>query len=111
MLALLALGVLQKTRTFAATDVHAEALPVLGMEINGDVADFYDELIPILRERQRADLLPAIRKIVKSGRRAQKIEAWKAHARDDVDMKYLGAGLMRLKRMMQTGKSIPMQGM
>jgi hypothetical protein len=110
MLALLALDVLKKTRAFGVTDVSAEAILAHKLEINGDVSDLYAELVPLLQEQGRRDLFPAIRKLVKTGRKAQKREEWKARVRD-IDRKYIGGWLTTFRRLMQTGKYVPTQGL
>jgi hypothetical protein len=110
MLALLVLGVLHRTRAFSATDLDVETIGAVVTEGISDVRGYYHELVPLLREQGRTDLLPAVMKVVKAVNRAQRIAGWKARARD-LDRKYLGAGLTRLRRVMRSGTFLPEQGL
>jgi hypothetical protein len=110
MLALLALGVLRKTRAFSDRDVSVEAIRALGYQDVGDVAIYYNELIPLIREKGRMDLIPDIKQLTRKSRMDQNVEMWKWQAKD-LDRKYLGAWLTKLRRMTQTGRADPIQGM
>ena len=111
MLALLLVGVLHKTRAFPDKDVSIDTLRAVGHhDVLGDVYMHYDELVPLLREKGRTDLISVVKELARKSRKAQHAEAWKWRARD-LDRKYLGSGLTKLKRMLQTGRAIPAQGM
>ncbi len=59
MLALVALGVLQKTRAFAEDDITPEYFSAFSIRIR-ERAPFYRELLPLLARRGRQDLVQAI---------------------------------------------------
>ena len=110
MLALVAVGALERTRAFAVSDVSAESLRELCRQGVGNVAVFYDELVPLLQGKGRKDLVRAVKEVAKCSRKYKMMEMWKGKAKD-LDRIYLGARLTRLRRMMHPGTSVPSQGM
>jgi len=97
MLALLALGVLHKSKAFPEDDVSEELLSKMGIKrptAKNDytVYDDYLELIPPLTKKGRHDLVRIIER--KLGRRPP---GWREKIKQ-FDGKYLNGNLIRFKR-------------
>ena len=103
MLAFVALGVLQKTRAFAADDISAQMVrkcvvkpPLAKGSFSNEY--FYLELIPLLRQRGRQDLIAEIDKIVAIGRAKYHKRAFKDSIKE-MDQEHFGNLLLKMKRL------------
>jgi hypothetical protein len=96
MLALLALGVLNRTRAFPKQDVSEKSLRSI-QRLNKTTFPFYGELIAPLRERGRHDLVDAIECKIAEYQKHQKLASRNARIRQ-FDQRYLNGNLVRFKR-------------
>jgi hypothetical protein len=98
MLALLALGALEKTNAFSGKEISQELL-WSKLKINDINLNFYEELIAPLSERGHHDLVRIIN--IKSAERNKK--TWKERIKE-FDSKHLNNSLVGLKRRISRGK-------
>ncbi len=103
MLALVALGVLDKTGAFPVHDVSADMLR--SIKLSHSTVPLYDELIAPLVAKGRQDLARAVeRKIAEHDKRQRII---KRHARmKQIDQQHLGGSLVAFKRLMSSLRGI-----
>ena len=103
MLAFVALGALQKTRAFAADDISAQMVRTCVVKpplAQGSFSNeyFYLELIPLLRQRGRQDLIEAIDEVLAIGRAKYHKRALKESIKE-MDREHFGNVLLKLKRL------------
>jgi hypothetical protein len=98
MTSLLAIGALDRARRFPHRDVVPER--VRAVTIGEHDADYWRDLLPLLAERGRADLVDAIRVKLEESRvfvRWSADTGWKGSLRK-LDRRYLGGRLLRMRR-------------
>jgi len=103
MLAFLALGVLEKTKAFPADDVSAESVRKCAVKpplAKGSFSNeyFYLELIPLLRQRGRHDLVAAIEEIIAIGRTKYHRRTFRESLKQ-MDQEHFNNILVNLKRL------------
>jgi hypothetical protein len=96
MLALLALGVLEKTPSFPSIEITEQFL-LSKFHLNDVSIHFYPELLPLLIDRGRHDLVRAIKLKMAEYFRAKRLSDCKEAIRR-LDNDYLNGGLSRFKK-------------
>jgi hypothetical protein len=96
MLALTALGILDKALTFQEAEV-TEKLVREAVKLTPVVLPWYEELIKPLKENGRPDLAEAIKRKITDFTRTTAVPIWRILAKE-VDRRYLGGSLLKLKR-------------
>jgi hypothetical protein len=91
MLAFVALGVLDKSRSFQADDVTAEMMSEISIE---RMTFFYHELIEPLRENGRPDLAAAIEEKLRNPGKGHKKSSLKSKIKD-LDARYFHGEISR----------------
>jgi hypothetical protein len=102
MLALRALGVLDKTRAFGGKDITSEV--VASIEIAGAFqASCYEDVVDLLSERGESELARTVSKMAADFRSPPLSKRLKRLARD-IDGKYLNDSLRRARDYLRRGK-------
>ncbi len=107
MTSLLAIGALGRARRFPHRDVTPER--VRAVTIGEHDADYWRDLLPVLAERSRADLVQAIREKLEECRLLVRWSAdtgWKGSLRR-LDRRYLGGRLLRMRRRLSSRDGAP----
>ncbi len=99
MLALLALGVLEKTHAFPEHDISPESVLRNASIYDAYSESNYRELIPLLAEKGRHDLVQAIENVI--ARYHKHEQGWKQNIKR-FDKKYLNSNLKRLATIIRT---------
>lgn len=100
MLALLVLGVLNKTGAFLEDDV-SEELAWSVIKLKDELLPLYEELIIPLTEKGRHDLAHILRKKITQYHNSKKKYRWKTMAKG-IDSRYFKGNLIKLKRLIQS---------
>jgi hypothetical protein len=100
MLALLALGALERTQSFPVNDVSEELITSMG-ELNDTTYPFYPELIAPLAEKGRYDLARAIERKIASYQTPRWRKEWERRLLwpiAELDKRYLKGSIKKVKQ-------------
>ena len=98
MLALVALGALERTRAFPCTDVSADLVRTISHFDRMIRYRFYIELLGPLKERGREDLVRAIEELIRRSRPTEVVDIVRGKL-VEVDQCYLNGWFRRVKRL------------
>ena len=99
MLALIALGVLDRTHAFPAQDLSAETLAG-ALKLKDETIDYFEELTAPLTQAGRDDLAQLVEEKIAAFREAQKKDVWKRKVigtLDAEDGRWFNSHLKRVK--------------